>query len=114
MKYKISKESFSRLCLIAFFVLFTMTFFLLSMAGDNVEWLIVISLALIPSFILGNIKQRILASFFLLIVFYEVIVDHHSGMEQQRRIRYMKVSYYQKQIDKLEGELKKQGEKGER
>jgi hypothetical protein len=79
-----TEESIARGCLIAYSVLLVLSALLLSVAGDRVEWYATIALALVPPILMGNRKQRIIASIFVILTLVLVMADHRAGMERLR------------------------------
>jgi|GEM_PF-5647435 len=96
---KPSKAEIARACLIAWFVLFVMSAFLLCGPGCYVEWYAVTAFALLPAIVMGTWRQRILVCLCLAVTLLLILDDHAAGMGWRRMRRRAELNARQRDVE---------------
>lgn len=101
-----SEESIVSACLIAYVVLFLLSFFLL---GDRAIWLIVIGFALIPAIVFGNQRQRVLTSGFVIFALTVAVMSVQTARQSASARMRARLDQCERQLADMKTEREKGG-----
>ena len=81
---KLTVESVSRAFLVAYIILFALSFAALGTPGDYVEWYVITSVCLVPPLIWGTLRHRVITAGLLVVTLAFILADHREGMQFER------------------------------